>query len=236
MYKKNRFKFLSMPLMVMALWIIALIFLIKDDQYTLFLKPEFGILLYISLLICCLFAASLLISKTNHHVQDSMVKGMITLLPILFILSAGDNTLGSYALSKRTLVAPQQSDPRPGPGTIKEKGTETINISIFSLTKEWEKYKGSKVSIEGLFHEPVGNDKDMAIVFRYFVTCCAADAMPVGVVIKREKIQQMKNNDWVRVTGVVREETMDGLSVIFMELEQIEKTTMPSKSAIYIYN
>ena len=226
---------MSMPLVVMVLWIIALGFLINGDQYTLFLKPEFGILIYISLLICSLFAASLLISKIKHHVQDAMVKGMITLLPILFILSTGDNTLGGYALSKRTLVSPQKTDSRP-PGPIRGNESETGDISISRLTREWEKYKGSKVSIEGLFHEPMGNDKDMAIVFRYFVTCCAADALPVGVIIKKENIQQIKNNDWVRVTGVVREAKIDGFFVIFMDLEQIEKTSMPSKSAVYIYN
>ena len=43
----------------------------------------------------------------------------------------------------------------------------------------------------------------MAIVFRYFVTCCAADAQPIGLVIKKDNGLKIKNNDWVRITGVV---------------------------------
>jgi len=234
--QKNKVSFVSMPLAVMVVWIIAFGFLLYDDQYYLFLKPEFGILIYISLFICSLFAVSLFFIERKHHVHNSMIKGMITLVPILFIFSAGDNTLGGYALSKRALVAPQKTGQKPAPGAIKGKDSKTLDISISRLTQEWDKHKNSKMSIEGLFYESVGNNKDMAIVFRYLVTCCAADARPIGLVIKKENFQQIKNNDWVRVTGVVREETMDGVSVIFMDLEHIEKTIMPSKSAAYIYN
>ncbi|MDA3787190.1 MAG: hypothetical protein PF503_01635, partial [Desulfobacula sp.] len=187
--QKNKVSFVSMPLAVMGVWIITFGFLLYDDQYYLFLKPQFGILIYISLFICSLFAVSFLFSETKYHVQDSMVKGMITLLPIVFIFSVGDNSLGGYALSKRTMVAPQKTSRGTAPEAIKEKVSETGDMSIYRLTQEWDKYKGSKVSIEGLFYEPAGKNKDMAIVFRYLVTCCAADARPIGLVIKKDNIQ-----------------------------------------------
>ncbi|MFH2057979.1 MAG: TIGR03943 family protein [Pseudomonadota bacterium] len=233
---KNKVFFASMPLAVMGAWIIAFGFLIYNNRYYLFLKPQFGILIYFSLFICSIFAVSFLFSETKHHIQDSMIKGMITLLPIAFIFAAGDNTLGSYALSKRTMAAPQKTTQMSAPEAIKKKTSETLDMSISRLTQEWDTVKGSKVSIEGLFYEPVGKNKDMAIVFRYLITCCAADGRPMGLVIKKDNIQQIKNNDWVRVTGVVHEKKMDGSSVIFMELEHIEKTDMPSKSAAYFYN
>ncbi|MBU1340487.1 MAG: TIGR03943 family protein [Proteobacteria bacterium] len=233
---KNKIIGVSVPLAVMAAWVFAFGFLIYNNRYYLFLKPQFGILIYISLFICSLFALSFLFSGTNHHVQDSMIKGMITLLPIMFILAAGDNTLGSYALSKRTMAAPQKAIQMSAPEAIKEKTSDPLDMTISRLTQQWDTYKGSKVSVEGLFYEPVGKNKDMAIVFRYLITCCAADAQPIGLVIKKNNIQQIKNNDWVRITGVVHEETIDGSLVIFMELEHIEKTIMPSKNAAYFYN
>ncbi|MFH2092763.1 MAG: TIGR03943 family protein [Pseudomonadota bacterium] len=234
--EKNKVFFVSMPFAVMAAWVITSGVLIYNNRYYLFLKPQFGILIYLSLFICSLFAVSFLFSKTKHHAQDSMIKGMITLLPIAFIFAAGDNTLGSYALSKRTMAAPLKTTRMTAPEAIQKKAAETLDMSIPRLTQEWDTYKGSKVSVEGLFYEPVGKNKDMAIVFRYLITCCAADAQPIGLVIKKDNNLQIKNNDWVRVTGVVHEEQIDGNLVIFMELEHIEKTIMPSKSAAYFYN
>nr|NJM03276.1 hypothetical protein [Desulfobacula sp.] len=73
------------------------------------------------------------------------------------------------------------------------------------------------------------------MVFRYLVSCCAADALPLGVIITKDPGREIRDNDWVRITGVVREDMMDGVPAIFMNLEQIEKKPLPYKSAVYLY-
>lgn len=233
-HKKIRSLFLNMHFLVMIAWITALGFLLYDNRYHLFLKPQFGVLLYTSLFIFILFCISHFFNEPRQQGQNSLVKGMIALLPIVFIFCVHDNTLGGYALSKRVL-APPTIDQRAAP-IRNGKETETADISISKLTRKWSRYKNSRVSIEGLFYEPAGINKEMAIVFRYLMTCCAADAMPVGIVIKKDDILEIKNDDWVKVTGVVREEKIDGNLVIFMDLEKIEKLVMPSKSKVYFYN
>ena len=46
------FNFLNIVLLV---WIGTFIYLILDDNYTLFIKPEFGFLIYAGLFICSAF-------------------------------------------------------------------------------------------------------------------------------------------------------------------------------------
>lgn len=232
---KNKFSMVNLPFLVMAAWITTSGFLLQDDRYYLFLKPQFGILIYISLVILTLFAASILTLKTKLWVTDSLIKGMILLVPVLFIFSTGDQTLGGFALSKRTLSSPGKKDPQPAPPALKQEDPGTSEPSILELVREWDKYQGSRITLEGLYFEPREKNETVAVVFRYLVSCCAADALPLGIVIKKEAAKGIQDNDWVRVTGVVQDAMLDEAPVIFMVLEQIEKLPLPSKSAAYIY-
>ncbi|MCG8617529.1 MAG: hypothetical protein MI802_15025 [Desulfobacterales bacterium] len=73
-------------------------------------------------------------------------------------------------------------------------------------------------------------------MFRFAITCCAADAQPVGVFIPRPKTEILKANDWVRVSGKVAMRQMDGYDIIYMDLENIEAAEKPDKNAAYIFN
>ena len=231
--KKTGFLTMIPPLTAMTCWILTLVFLLTDDRFHLFLKPKFGILIHISLLISICFALSIIAFRTPLVVPDSLLKGMILLVPVVFILTAGDRTLGGFALSKRTLVSPEKTGISPGPAA--EKQDETSEPSILKLVQEWDRYKDTRVTLEGVYYEPREKDETLAVVFRYLVTCCAADALPLGVIIKKEPAREIRDNDWVRVTGVVSQETLDGIAAIFMALERIEKIPLPSKSAVYLY-
>jgi len=232
---KNKFSFVNMPFLVMAAWIITFGFLLKDDQYHLFLKPQFGVLIYISLMILTLFAVSMFTLKTQFRVSDSLIKGMILLVPVVFIFSTGDQTLGGFALSKRTLTSPEKKDPQPAPSAVNQEDPGTSEPSILKLVREWDQYQGRRVTLEGLYYEPREKDETIAVVFRYLVSCCAADALPLGIVLKKEGAKGIQDNDWVKITGVVQEAMLDESPVIFMTLERIEKLPLPSKGAVYIY-
>lgn len=226
---------MSLPLVIMAAWILTSAFLLTDDQYCLFLKPRFGILIHISLFILGLFAFSLITLRPKPRISDSLIKGMILLVPVVFIFSAGDRTLGGFALSKRTLAAPEKNGISPAPAAEKQDDPEISGPSILKLVQEWDRYKDTRVTLEGVYYEPREKDETLAVVFRYLVTCCAADALPLGVIIKKDPAREIKDNDWVRLTGVVSEELMDGVPAIFMRLEQIDKKPLPYKSAVYLY-
>jgi putative membrane protein len=232
---KNKFSAVNLPLLVMIAWIITSGFLLRNDQYQLFLKPQFSVLIYINLIILTLFTVSLFTLKTKLWVTDSLIKGMILLIPALFIFSTGDQTLGGFALSKRTLTSPEKKDAQPALSAVNREDPGTSNPSILELIREWDKYKGSRVTLEGVYFEPREKDETIAVVFRSLVSCCAADALPLGIVIKKEAAEEIKDNDWVRITGVVQEAVLDDSPVIFMTLERIEKLPLPSKGAVYIY-
>ena len=93
---------MGISIMVILKWFaMTLGWLSHDNQYQLFLAPKFGFLIYISMAFFLIFALGMARVKVRTGI-DHCIKGMILLLPVLFIFSVGENTLGNFALSKRT--------------------------------------------------------------------------------------------------------------------------------------
>ncbi|HCY85521.1 MAG TPA: TIGR03943 family protein [Desulfobacteraceae bacterium] len=243
-----------LPALVLAVWFFALAWLIRDDHFQLFLKPDFKWLIYTGMIISLVLTAGL-ISKGISRMpvpKHAWIKGLILLLPIGFIFSAGENTLGEYALSKRVMVIPGAAETplnptitSPAPTPVENKVSETTNqeenqspapVSISTLIREFDRFNGMPVQVEGMFAETIDGHDELSAVFRYFITCCAADAQPVGVFIPRPEKSELKSDDWVRVSGRVAMRQMDGYDIIYMDLEHIEAAEKPGKNAAYIFN
>ena len=267
--KKNRHKWISMPLLVMLIWIMAFSGLLYGDHFTLFLKPGFGFLIHISLFISILFAVSFVLTENRTRQNDTLLNAMIMLVPVIFIFAAGDNTLGDFALSKRIPMTTTDSSLLHDTGllqnsaeskpdelqqekdniegndskeqnknrTNQQKGSLPSQISFSALFRDWQKYRNRNVSIAGILHNEKTNeyDKKPALVYRYLMTCCAADARPIGFFVDKAKTKGFENNQWVKVTGVVHLKQVNGCDAIVMDLEHIQEIEKPSKGAAYIF-
>lgn len=237
-------RLMSLPFMVMAAWTGVLGWLLYNDNYQLLLAPKFGFLVCISMVLSLLYAACLGtagIQTGNGH----RTKGLILALPILFIFFAGENTLGNFALSKRT-ISPLQTNPLQGTGPETSAPEPLSNaapadlplVSISTLVRNWDAYDGKRVRVEGLFSPSVSGHEELSAVFRYFINCCAADAMPVGFVFPSlpDTDTGPKENDWVMTGGKVHMGELDGYALIHMDIEFIEKKEKPSKNAAYMFD
>ena len=108
-------RIITLPCLVMAAWTLTLSWLIADDRFTHFLAPKFQILVYAGAALSLLFTIGAALLPPQNS-RNQMIRGLILILPILFILSAGDATLGSFAMEKRGISSGQslasQSEPR----------------------------------------------------------------------------------------------------------------------------
>lgn len=243
-------KRISGPVVVLAAWIMALAWLLKDDRYHLFLNPKSGFLIFISLGVSLAFLVSLLMSdrpvfpETGH-----LVRGMILMLPILFMVAAEDQTLGSFALSKRMMAPVQDTGNRHSVSadtevfeTIRMESVAdstqqlTTELSMTELVRNWYRYNGRQIRVEGLYSGAIEGHDQLSAVFRYFITCCVADALPVGVFLEKPAGLDLKDNDWVRVTGRVHMKQLDGYDIMFMGAPSVEKADPPSTASAYIFD
>lgn len=234
-------RLISLPFLTMAAWAVTLGVLIYDDNYQFFLAPKFGFLVAAGLVLSVIFAVSLAGAGINKD-GDHTIKGLALMLPILFICSSGDSTLGSFALSKRTITpletatsnapSPGMPDPAERPDVV---GNEFSLVPISDLIRNWDRYEDRRIRVEGLFANTVSGNESLSAVFRYFISCCAADAMPVGVFMTGQGDSGIKDSEWVVAGGRVEYRKIDGYDVIYMEVESLEKRAKPTKNAAYIF-
>lgn len=236
-----------LPLAVFLIWLVTLAWLLWDDHFQLFLKPSFKSLvtagILFSLLLCIGLVVHLFQSKHTGPVKHSWLNGLILLLPVIFIFPAGENTLGEYAMQKRSMAASavQKQQKITSDQETLNPSTETAtdqdkDISITALIQKFDRFDGKQVSIQGLFAKTISGHDELSAVFRYLITCCAADAQPVGVFISRGTTEGLEDNQWVRAKGKVELRKMDGFDVIFMDADNVEPIEIPDKKSVYLYN
>lgn len=84
-------------------------------------------------------------------------------------------------------------------------------IRILNVYPEPDAYTGKPVNVIGfVIHPPEWSD-NYVMVARFVLTCCAADAYPVGIPVKlSENRAAFAPDSWISVQGEMMTETLDG--------------------------
>lgn len=94
-------------------------------------------------------------------------------------------------------------------------------------------FKGKEVTFIGFVHRDKEVKDDKAIVARYGMACCVADASVFGMIVSGENIGKLRNETWVQVTGVLHETTYKGVLSPLVKVKKIEKIEMPKQPYVY---
>jgi hypothetical protein len=135
---------------------------------------------------------------------------------------------------KLTIQRPGEEKPREVEFT---RALDIINLEFKELergsyspqTRQY--YEGRTVRLKGQYAP--GTDKRSCSLFRLKIQCCAADAIPLNVVIRLDPqapgdLSQFKQQDWVEVTGRVEYLKKKG------QEEYVAVLTVPSPQDIKI--
>jgi uncharacterized repeat protein (TIGR03943 family) len=83
-------------------------------------------------------------------------------------------------------------------------------------------YGGKPIIISGLIlHNPASMPPGYIMVMRYQVTCCIADARPVGLIVRDTSHGALKDNQWVKVIGTMGAAHYQGQSVVVVNPKQL---------------
>ncbi|MCG8338585.1 MAG: TIGR03943 family protein [Proteobacteria bacterium] len=257
MKNKARFPKLRISVLIPAIlffiWAVINFWLFFSDQYLTYLQPKFRVLVLFSAIVFVLFAVCLLAGKKHspHHQVGLFLPGLILLLPMFFMFGSVDKTLGSNAYTKRVLNAtagqPSNSDEaQNNPISVEELFPEPqfdqlnasydyLPISISKLLKQSYQYNKYPVEIKGKIY----NRKDVtwanAVVYRFYITCCAADAQTVGVFIKDMGTKQFENDVWVQVKGMYYVTKINNNYKGFIFPHSIKSIAEPPLAQQYLY-
>jgi putative membrane protein len=88
--------------------------------------------------------------------------------------------------------------PKPKEGTELSLLDVEANILIAP-----EYYFNRRFKFTGFVYHPEGWPSNRMILSRYLITCCAADATPIGITVETKDAAKYKNNSWVEIDGTI---------------------------------
>ena len=114
-------------------------------------------------------------------------------------------------------------------------------IRLMNVYPEPDKYTDQPVNVTGFVIHPETWPEDYVMVSRFVLTCCAADAYPVGIPVKlsletlsgQTKAEAYPVDSWIEVSGKVVTETLDGRRQIAIAPESINAIEAPKNPYEY---
>lgn len=163
-------------------------------------------------------------------------------------LAVTPRPLGSAAVEKRGIDQPAvraipASIPAPSPvaATAAPGPTITNVYEGFNYLHENEgrddRIEGTRVDIVGFVHREHDFVGDYVTVARFTITCCAADASPMGLLVRWPSAAGLEKDRWIHVcghltTGTLEYEPQKYMLTPYVQAESIEPMAAPAQPYI----
>jgi putative membrane protein len=241
------------PALVFLSWLCAYVWLMKGGRYAAYLNPKLWPFLVMAVTIALLFLISeIRRSRTRAHIRggaEMWLQAILLGLPLLFLWVIHGESLGAHTLTKRSLslnmgapAAGQSTDADPAGSFSKDGAVEAVTLLELKIDRRQELI-GKRVSTDGIVYRGKERLRDFLleelpagsfILFRFRVICCAADAVPIGVLVSGDN-SDLKDNGWIRVTGqyVIRE--IGGDAVPCIKAEEVHEIPAPPPEQRYLF-
>jgi len=160
---------------------------------------------------------------------------LIFLFPVLLTTIVRPGNLSSFAAMKRGITDELLTGETDVLEILKtqietEGQYRKLNVKQFlTFAKNRpDEIAGKLVSVEGLVFKQNGQNNRFMLI-RFLITCCAADATPLGIEVVYSQTEQLKQDTWVKVY-VQGNFEKDKPQII---AEDIKKTLKPAD--LYLY-
>lgn len=228
-----------LPAIIYVTWLATYYWLLEAGRYKAFIQPRLWPLLILALILLLSYTAAFIShfsgESGNGFKFEGWLQAAILLVPLIFLWAIYGQSLGSHALAKRALDTNRSfpiagnSPPRSSPAM------DGMTSSLLELMTYSEHFNGKRVAAEGMVYRGGHSDRTRFKLFRFAVVCCAADALPLVVLVKSRDAEKFNNDDWVRVEGTFCFETVNGRPVASISADSVRSLPLPPPEKRYLF-
>ena len=173
----------------------------------------------------------------HGHGSLTWLGWVIVAIPVVFGLLVRPQPLGAAAVSNRevnitsmTSVTAPSSDGRVN----LQVGEKTIVDWLVEFQRqEPTAFTGEEASVVGFVYRDERFGEDSFLVGRFILSCCVADASPVGLVVRWPSALELPTDQWVEVQGHFEVSTFDGLEIPILVADDIKLIDPPNNPYLY---
>jgi hypothetical protein len=163
-------------------------------------------------------------------------------VPLFIFASVGVTELTVSPLGAASNRAANSLERAPASAAILQTDDGTYRpVSLLDIYTASEHEKGARVEVSGRLYRTEGHEVNWldpgvdqagveALLYRYLITCCVADALPLSIVLKGDNLVAPGSSagDWVRIRGRLGALDPQGL-VLALEVDSLESIERPAQ-------
>lgn len=234
-------------------WFIFLIgfayymyYLILSQKLYLFIHPKMTKYIIFSMVV--LFILSILeFKKILFNKKHTASVSMIFFVPLILAYMINPQGLNSNIAANKGITSKTYSSETNVQNTSLNKNNSLIkftNDNFSDMTNEisynLNKYKGKKITISGFVYRDDHFPKNIFVTARMLIICCAADAEVTGLACRVKSNMNLKNNEWISITGILNStanfdtDYSDQKIIPIIDVTSIKTIAKPSNPYIYL--
>jgi putative membrane protein len=186
--------------------------------------------------------------------RSGALRAAVLLLPVVFLMVLPAGSLGSRAFQARftgtsmATGADSAGSPSAGANLDNERrflesasdGADPQALgeqTLLELLLDPGRYDGRPVFVTGMLMRDTRLEAHFGgrntAVYRFLITCCAADALPLAVAVDPEQVAGLEVDAWISVKGTFRLRQTDGKQVPLIEDAWVEVIEAPSQPYLF---
>lgn len=212
---------------------ILFIFVMGRLGYFIY-QPHTAYVVTTALLLCMLGLWQMW--KPAHHLKAW--QGGILLLPVVLSFFVTPRPLSSNTALARgfetELPAFQTASASFSAVAAPEKRELFDWVKLLALNPEPKIYEGQKVHVTGFVVHNPALPANHALISRFYIACCAADARPVGLVFSYDPAHfSVPDNTWITLDGTMHEGQIEGDRRSVVQLDSFMQVPVPNDPYVY---
>lgn len=179
-----------------------------------YIHPRFIVLVLLASVGLLIVAASFFLRPETHdHAQGdhahhhlSWLGLFVLAVPVVLGLLVPPQPLGAAAVGNREVqvgglssIAPPRSDERMG--LIAGEKNILDWLTDFQRNPDPTTFNGVEATLTGFLYRDERFAADQFLLGRFIVSCCVADASPVGVIVHTDQASDYAADQWLQVQG-----------------------------------
>lgn len=218
-----------------------LMYLFFSRKIQLFVHPDYMVLTLVGGIVLVVVGVLNLFSNfsKSHRAHGGLEKLRlrdvgIVLLPLLFIVSIEPKPLSTATALLRSTGLNSDLGISRQTSKVSQFAINTENrslldwIQLFNDAPEPERYKDLKAKLSGFVLKDPTLPADYFLISRFVISCCAADARPVGIPVKYDpQKNSFKNDQWIELEGVFDIDTFNGDRQPVLMLQNAHDISIP---------
>jgi putative membrane protein len=173
----------------------------------------------------------------NHDHGLTWLGLFIIALPLILGWLVPPQPLGAGAIGNREVDIGTLSSVA-APGTNENMGLVAGEKNIMDWLNDFQRqelstFVGQEARVIGFVYRDERFTADTFMIGRFVLSCCVADAAPIGLVVQTADAAQFQNDQWVDVTGHFILGTFAGVEMPVLLTDTIIETEPPAQPYLY---